>query len=856
MSDKNINFDREDNEAIGDATRRQWDAISHVLHLPALDRLADNAEQLQVTNRIGDLVNRTRGGAINAAQLTGQLNEQFTQERNSRAPSTPEGTTARTMEQQQLAIAESWLQVIYRNVERQDITQLISDMPASIRPVPGSPTMSPDEWRVSGVTIDGAPRDIRIDLSNPIWRAGTKEQILTRITDTTVGQAGIRIMSTPPVTASHTLSNAEATDILDSKADVIDPKLPLNSVALPSQTIAGVPTTVTVDLPRLFRHHPTTAGMNRAALATYLSTLSQDEYSDIVTGVNDGTGAAVDVDPVTTATQVVNRVYAALGRTATQPIASKESKLNDAIDSRQPIDDLLESTADNRELLLALSTIQRDPSAANANDNTIARNLLNAREKLTNEKTLRDAIESLKTLSKPSKTITALEGEIAILAAGGKKNDNQVSRLDKEKEDSKKVLSAMQQILTIVDSSISSLTAQLRPTAGMALHGYSTASLEGDIIAASHFDPTHIASEIERVFNATPAGANKGQILESAEHYNQEITKNAESIRDAGGESEKNGSEKAWAIVRRGLENQGVRGEQLEKSIQYMKNQLDHTPESARDVEELTNSVYDYVGEAENGQGFAGWRGKGADGEPTPAAEWQEDKSYRTLKTLGLWKHKPSLREYKNRLFTQQNIGITLAQADTAMSRSIPMPRLIDSYFRVKYLSELPASDPRRLPDDSQETVELLRKLHKAILERAQLSFHNATAATEAEMEQLGIKKDMTKLERLQAAQSFLLNEKDTYFAQNKATMDKVIDRAYRPIRMRLERHDKWKEAWKGNGPWYNPVGWPVNGAKFAGGQAKALATGNGSVYNPVTYPARAVKGTTRGLISFLKMEV
>ncbi|PIR53949.1 hypothetical protein COU75_03235 [Candidatus Peregrinibacteria bacterium CG10_big_fil_rev_8_21_14_0_10_42_8] len=866
MPDKNINFDREDNEAIGDATRRQWDAISHVLHLSALDRLADNAEQLQVTNRIVDLVNRTRGGAINTAQLTGQLNTQFTEERNARAPATPEGTSARTMEQQQLAIAESWLQVIYRNVERKDITQLIADMPASIRPI-DSPAGN-NEWVSYGVTISTTPpvvTRITVDLQNPIWRSGSNQEIRARLDGKTLAQAGI--VTRPVVDISHTLNAADIDEIFKSKTNVVDPLLPLantNLTAVP--LVGGGNATVSVDLPRLFRDYPDTPGMDRAALQAHIAGLYPADINNILSSTG------IDIATQITPAAITGRIFATLGRSITQSLASSESTLTAAIDSRQPIDSLLESTADNRELLLALSVFQQDPTTREALKGGAVQTLLNKARKLESERDLKAALTTLQDPTtkspspEPTRTLVWLSGQIdgirtatppvgtRDLSGWAKKMKQDADALQAERDNLEKVISAVGQV-------------QSYRAKGITLGGTTTyidvfsdpsvADVQVAVLAAGNqFDASRFAREVIESFNHPDSTGDKNPRLRDATFYDAELKKTEDKIEEEKGKSQAGGSEAVWAIVRRGLENQGVRAEQLEKTIQYMKNQLDHTPESARDIGELTNSVYDYVGERERGQGLRGLLGKGADGEPTPTAEWQQDKSYRTLKTLGLWKHKPSLVQYQNRLFSARGIGLTREQINTSMSRSVPLPRLIDAYFRTKYLTELPDSDPRRLPDDSQEMVEMLRRMHTAILERSQLSFHNSTAATEAEMEKMGIKKDMTKLERLQAAQSYLLNEKDSYFAQNSATMEKIIDRAYRPIRIRQEKHDKWKAAWAGKGPWYNPAGWPVNGTKFIGGQAKALVTGNGSPYNPVTYPARVVKGTTSGLINFLKMEV
>jgi hypothetical protein len=860
MSDKNINFDREDQEQIAQSAQETWSSLEFALglnNLPKIDRLfnANETQQAGIEQRVAqsirDVLFDTRGTVD--ANLQTQIQTELAAERTQSTPSTPEGGTESYLEQRSVSVAEAYIRVINRVIERRDVKRIIDELPASIRPIDGS-----RNWTATNVSINGTPCDIVIDLSNPIWRSGSQQEIEARLNGRTLAQAGIT-QSANIVPINHPLDATDITAIFGSSTVIIDPRLPIRQVVIEGRPTAAE--RATVDIPGLLRAWPVAANLNSAAIKA----LPQGLLTRHIRAVNIATGIDVPFINIADQEACIDDAFTQLSRNPGSAFASAASKLSDAVTGRQVVDDLLEGTADNRELLLAISAIQRDPTAAGALANNNSQQLLNTRNRLTNESNLRTSLDALKGMNKPTRSVALIQTEIDAINSGtivlpAKSIITRVQQLETEKKEVQKVVSEMQQVIAII-SRVESLNAVLIGAAGsgLPLEAYSTApNLETHIVATANFDPAQIAALIETTFNSTTStSGDKGQILEAADHYGQALTENAEAVRKAGEEKELNGSEKAWAIVRRELENRGMRQDQLEKTLQYMKNQLDHTPESARDVEELTNSVYDYVGEAENGTWFKGrWRGKGTDGEPTPAAQWQEDKSHRRLWTLGLLKHKPSLDKYKKSLFTEQNIGITLAQADTAMSRSVPMPRLIDAYFRVKYLSELPDGDPRRLPDDSRETVELLRKLHKAILERAQFSFHNATAATEAEMEQLGIKKDMTKLERLQAAQSFLLNEKETYFAENKATMDKIIDRAYRPIRLRLERHNKWKEAWKGNGPWYNPVGWPVNGAKFAGGQAKALATGNGSVYNPVTYPARAVKGTTRGLISFLKMEV
>ena len=837
MINTNINFDREDGEQIAESTRHTWSALEYALglnNLPKLDELqgANESIDVRVARNLVTLLRRTRSQV--GAGLEAQLAQQLGAERQSGTPGTPEGVS-RSLEQDALATAESYIRVINRVIERRDIENLVAQLPASIRPTDGS-----TKWVQRIVVGGGSSILTTIDLQHPIWRSGSEEEIRTRLEGKTLAQAGITADRVP----SHkVLSPDDIDNIFSSKREVIDPNLPIRQVSLDgtgSPIPAGM--RVIIDLPGLFRAHPEWANNTQAELqanAKLPASIPFLRALTIATGQPfflPGTGV-----PGAYVDAVVEQAFIENSRSANNGYGSIKHSLTTAIAARQPIDNLLKGTADNRELLLAFGALQRDPTAVAAIGNNSVTPLLNTRNRLTAENNLRTSVDILKTLRQPTRIITDIRASIALLpppttAAAWNVYNSQKQALEAEIENNIKVRAAVTEALASIRA-IASIQGNLTG-AGQMLNAHQAAlpnmaTLETEIIAGA--DIGQIANRIETVFNGTPADTNKGQLLEGSDFYTSELTQNAENIREAQKKQLKNGSEAAWAIVRRELENRGMRQDQLEKTMQYMRNQMDETPESARDIEELTNSVFPYVGENEREEGR--WWGE-PKGEAT--REWEQDKTYRSIKTLGLHRVKPNLQKYKKELFCPQCIGITFAQADTAMSRSIPMPRLIDAYFRTKYLMDLPEDDPRRLPSDSAEMVGFMRKVHKAILERAQLSFQNATDATEAELGQVGITPDMSKLERLQAAQSFLLNGESEYLSSRRGTIDKLVNRAYRPIARLTEGHERWKKRWK------------TTGKVLIADRAKNVFLGQGSVANPTTWPARGVKG----VFAFLNSEV
>jgi hypothetical protein len=198
--------------------------------------------------------------------------------------------------------------------------------------------------------------------------------------------------------------------------------------------------------------------------------------------------------------------------------------------------------------------------------------------------------------------------------------------------------------------------------------------------------------------------------------------------------------------------------------------------------------------------------------------------------------------EYRDRLFTRQRIGMNWNE-NLGGTRELSVPRMIDVYFRMKYLMHLPSGDPRRIPETS-ETVSRIRRLHAVILQRAQENFGVASGMTEQDIVQLkaqGMEVDpkkvpqMTVTERLQLVHSYLTGGAEAYYGRRRETIEKIAEDAYRPIRRRVERNEKmrnfgkdvlYRNKWlSGRGIVASPfraIGW--TGGKILGG-AKAAAS-------------------------------
>jgi len=930
----NTNINSEDPEAIGESLRQQWNALHHLLglnQLPGIEGLYDQNAQPAIDTRVAraivNLVERTRGGIADRARLEELLRDELGRERATTTPSTLENSIARTKEQIGVAVAEAYLKVIYRHIEKRDVEQLLRELPAAIRSTDGT-----NRWIVTGVSGFPAPtiRNVEIDLSHPAWRLGTQIQIQQNLADKTPAHVGVTV--NPPLPAGAILTPAIIRQIFLSQRDVIDSNLPVAHVTYENQPAAGQ--RIIVDVSGILREFPNVATRNHTQLLNWFNA-DITRYNRFIRGETILNGDPVILNPAQRLFAVTN-LHAQMGRVPTQGIASARLSLSDAIRIRQPLDTLIQSTADNRELLLALAAVQRDPTSLSAMipDNTaiqqaeLNRNIVTSSASIEAHQvvTLPNGVSPASTLNEIEALITELgtpiAGNINALIVHGtafqaieavdratlqmhnqtalptweadRDTRNQIIQSNKDQMDaytlaltrySERQAAATRAFALFTEPPpkdpavaptslvpVPAATAKPAPPTPTAFTPLTIAgnfactvhsmdelrakltefhSLVRDLQSAQREIENRGASILElynfliqrninvaanapqlnaliRPVPAPPAfrrniiaaNTNWSAIiaearaaipsgLKTADEYTAEITEFRNNNKPL------EGSDACWAIVRRSLENQGMRPQKAEDTLGYIKSQVEHTEESARSVEDLARNVYPFEGDNEVRNGRL-WNRAGE-----AARVWQEDKSYRRFSTFGLTRYSPDLQRYKRDLFNERGIGITMAQAENPLNRSMPLGRLIDAYFRTKYLMELPEKDPRRLPSDSREMVVLMRNLHAAILERAQLSVSGATTTTQEQLAQMGITKGMSKTERLQAAQSYLLTQKASYITANKETLDKIVNRAFAPIKRRVDGHKNAKTFWSNRG--------------------KNLK-GEGSVLNPLTTVAKTGK--------------
>ncbi len=270
----------------------------------------------------------------------------------------------------------------------------------------------------------------------------------------------------------------------------------------------------------------------------------------------------------------------------------------------------------------------------------------------------------------------------------------------------------------------------------------------------ANFDFAGLTAEIERNF---PGG------LKSVDEYVQDI------VAAAAPDPNSRGSAACWAVIRRGLEHQGLAGKELEDTVGYMRSRMQGTPESLRDLETLADAVYS-VGPnaAENLR---------EDNELRDA--WNKRNSIASAWRLGMAKYDYA-SEYRDNLFSARNIGMTLRENPLATRR--PLAELTHAYFRTKHFLALPEDDPNHLPGTS-DVIAFMRRLHAAILRRTQESLHRAEIQ---QLKALGMNIDadavasMTLPQRVQAMHDLLRGGSSSYESTFKSQLDAMAKRASR----------------------------------------------------------------------------
>ncbi len=772
------------------SARHEYNMLQAALHLPNFNELVDQ-DEAAIAAHISNSVSGFRQRFAAIALFTRSDAEQqflaaYNQMLGSKAPSRiVQGFRELTgdrhaRKQENIARAKAFLKVLHQNLSTEDVRRFVQQLSRINTNVANAPDTV---WESAApITINGLAGIIRIDLSQPMWQ-GTAANIRARLANRMLNQAGIQFVGPGGI-----------------------------PIALP---------------PAVHTHRLTEADIN-AIFGT------QCEIRDPNTPANN-------------------------------PPAHTTMSLADAFASTAALAQLAAGNADSRELLLALAAIRRDPTAAQVlGGGNRAAELTAARARLEQEQALSTALAKLEKLETPSHDLAHIRAalhalNIATPPAGTR--DSGWSTLQSEKiknethhlKNAQDVLDTVNQIMAFVMGNNSLRPLLVTPAAGVNLAYLRTFLLpappaaptgvdEGAIInPANAFNPGRLVQSVRSAFNQT-AGTDKSPALGSVERYTKLLEENLEQLTKAQEQSVDNGPNACWAVIRRSLEHEGLRGNDLESVIGHMRGELQQTADTPKQIEAMAAAAIPPKLDDEEAE-----------------EKWSnsEKRSFRQISKLGLktdpWK------QYKERLFNKEAIGMSLT--DDPMDKDTDLKVVIDAYFTTKYLQSLPEDDVKSLPK-SPEIRGFMRKLHSAILERAQSAF-SANAIPSRDLEALraeGLGVDASKLsnltmtERLTAVQTYLGGTDSTsiannphYTAEKKAEIEAIATQAFKPIQKKIDSHNWWKEGWKnragnifkGDGSGWNPLIWPAQFVrKFVGGE--------GTAKNPLTWPSKAIQWTVK----------
>ena len=811
-------LDREDPRAMAVSAEQQWSSVSYLLGLPQNVNALPGTARLVATN-IANRIAAVRGAGV-LPGLIFQLEQQHNLELQASA-ALLNGLPGAPPTNPNVALADAWLKVIYRNVTEQDLRFMLANIRGTAIEVNGAAV---GLWPSVAIRSGG---NVAINLNHPAWRTGDERTIRARL-------------------------------------------------------LSRVPADVGVEFTGVAHLVLTEAVINEIFATTNNIRLSPND-----------------------------------------PRAIQASTLADAIARRAPIEQLFAGTADARELMLAMATVQRDPTTvlaiatprSNAQNDLLenerlfvaasaAKNLqslplpkFTAAQVVDGESAMQKIIENAThgmsandgdTVNLFAGTITPRSGaattvgtaltmpEVALANTLGIKSSlsrkivaatfhtsgavtsaaqDNVESFNKVMESAQKATEKFAEAtaaIQAIESTIQTLATELRERALVPdatlyplLHRYidlvGTPPSYDRIpnVVDSSFNATAFLAEYRRaLLTVNPARAVSLGTPESYEAKRQELGQKVIDAQSApaGGP---NGSDACWKVIRRGLEHQGLAGKQLEDTVGYMRSRMQGTPESLRDLETLADAVYS-VGPnaAENLR---------EDNELRDA--WNKRNSIASARRLGMAKYDYA-SEYRDNLFSARNIGMTLQENPLATRR--PLAELTHAYFRTKHFLALPEDDPNHLPGTS-DVIAFMRRLHAAILRRTQESLHRAEIQ---QLKALGMNIDaeavatMTLSQRVQAIHDFLRGGSSSYESHFKTQLDTMAKRASRARTEARQRREKWRGNLLGSPKsavgYLNPLTW-VRAAGSAAVSETAVKTGKAIVKSVPALGGGAGIGATVG---------
>ena len=832
------------------SVRGEYNAVAHELHLPRIEDLPTQ-QMRNVMETLARDIAAFRDETVDLLALTNELHQQYTA--HNKRPSTGVQNTPGGVNG--VAEAEVLLNVIWNNYRPQEINKRFKANPLSIIPINArnADVFEDKNWErlnfliPAPPAIGGVSHTLVINLNHQFWQQ-TRDHIRQNLAGQLPSQIGVQIIETA---APHAPVDVPFTPDMVTELFAQVPQSPIVNPrrALKVETIRGVPhatDNVLVDIPAIIRQNPAVATMDAAGLIAYLNGADPRGTSSWQRHVRSNSASVTDV---------VNALFRQMKRSPGQPLAADTFSLDSALANRDRINRLMVETVDSRELLLALAALQQNPDAIDAaQGSTQADNLRQKRELLERERNLSQSLAKLEQLKKARTTRAQIDLEITniqnALPGMGKgaasAAEKRLEKLHAERENVDALMESMNQIVDAIRT-IPSLANLL--AAGGALHNYTTpATLEAAITNAA-FAPGLIVQQVKSVFNATQA-QDKSRFLSTVADYDARIQENTDESKKQAPDTGLVGSEACWAVIKRGLYLDGVRGPKLEKMIEDMRERAQESPDAARASEELAEAAIPFDG-IPNKEAKKQWNAKhenvtryrlnaqeatkiGMAAIPGAYAGWAAATFVPSLPWMGAWaaagmwpialgvggglatyygakkllnRAAPTKEEawdiYRKRLFPF--LKIDLKQDPYQIEDT---GALITSYRRLRYLDEYvdDANAHLKLPE-SVEIQSYLRRMHAAIIDR---TYEKATAGhSDPQINALLAdysKKDPKQILKLSAMDKKELVQRsledESYYTDVvKADILKIANKAYEPVQKRIEEVKKRRERYAKYGP-------------------------------------------------------
>ncbi|MDB4978745.1 MAG: hypothetical protein JWM56_931 [Candidatus Peribacteria bacterium] len=834
-------LDREDTPTRKQSVRNEYDAIlRHHLGLPSLEELSDDANATAAFETIVRQLSATRGKT--EAVIKDILKPTYDKEKRNVLKADPAAFAA----EKGLTAADALLKTAYIHFTDEDMRQLLEQMPAGIRPVDGTRIWK--SGRPPAIPI------ISVDLTNENWSTGSVQEIKNRVAGKTLQQCGVTHTSYDGSTPIDSVIN----EILKSKTEVIDPKIPLREV-----TIINGPNKTIVDMPGFLRKKPDAASMDQSQLGAYFAAPPPSpgaaDFANFVKTINAKTGVGI---PNPAPIDVVKGIFTQLNRIGSS-LASAESTLDQAVNNRQPVERLLGSTADNREILLALTVAQRNPIALDTIGavSSDQQKLISERDeaiKLRQITTIHTELDAIPVLKFDKNQITngisalgkirANAAEFGLIADGnpvtlyisntgtgllndlspdeitmattlrfpafinridkrtarGGDNNNQYAQVEANALAEENKLQEMLVAINSIESKIVDLGSKLDElgikrtdiTAAKFPTLHSVFNPASYTVIPSMIGPALDKSKLIREYKEVLLSANTNKSINLLDEaaYNTKIaditSKLAAQPQQA--PTAPLTSEDAWKIVRAGLMQEGLRNNELESTLAYMKARLQLNEQVVADSNSLTLEAYPDLGLT---------KAEADKQDEDEMKKWGAGRS----KVGGFMRKSNALDAYLKELFTDTGIGLPMAAYKIKKYEfgKHTSKELTDAYFRTKYLYDLPETDPRRLPHTTEMT-DFLRRLHAVIVNRGDELVTQAVQKSALSAQELqaafGAGADanriasMTPQERRQLVHTILKGDQYYADANKKRDIEQRVDRSYKTLKKADEK--KTRSLW------------------------------------------------------------